>query len=83
VAAAPTSTAALYFVSTSDLLVAAPERMCAPVIDALRLHTVSHPLDLREIPLNLVWHQRYETDLAHMWLREVVRSTLTAILSRH
>jgi DNA-binding transcriptional LysR family regulator len=81
VAAAPTSTAALYFASTGDLLVAAPERMCAPVIEAFGLLTVRHPLDLREIPVNLVWHQRYETDAAHRWLRDVVRSTLTAILA--
>jgi hypothetical protein len=48
-------------------------------VATLGLCTVPHPLDLREIPLNLVWHQRYETDPAHTWLRDVVRSTLTAI----
>jgi DNA-binding transcriptional LysR family regulator len=81
VAAAPTSTAALYFVARSDLLVAAPERVCAQMIDVLDLRTVHHPLDLEQIPVNLVWHQRYETDHAHTWLREIVRSTLTDILA--
>jgi DNA-binding transcriptional LysR family regulator len=81
VAAAPISTAALYFVARSDLLVAAPERMHAQMIDVLDLCTVPHPLDLEQIPLNLLWHQRYETDPAHTWLREIVRSTLAEILA--
>lgn len=82
VAAVPTSTAAFYFVAASDLVVTAPQSMCAPVIEALGLRTTRHPLDMSDIPLNLVWHQRYDTDPAHIWLREIVRSTLSAILER-
>lgn len=81
VAAAPTSTAALYIVQHSDLVVTAPERVCAPMIEALGLRTRPIPLDLPTIPMILAWHQRYEGDRAHRWLREQVRAALVGLLN--
>ncbi len=80
VATAPTSTAALYFVQRSDVVVAAPECFGRPTVEALGLRTLPLPIDLPPVPINLAWHQRYDTDRAHTWLRNGVRATLEAIL---
>ena len=79
VAAAPTSTAALQFVRESDIVVAVSEHMCRPMVNALGLRTVPIPLDLPPVPLIHAWHQRYDSDKAHTWLRAQVRQTLQAI----
>jgi DNA-binding transcriptional LysR family regulator len=72
IGAAPTSTAALYFVARTDLIAVVSEYMCRPTIDALQLHTASIPLKLPKLPLIASWHERYESDPAHRWLRELV-----------
>ena len=76
VATAPTSTAALHSVSQSDLIVAVPECMCQPTVQALGLRTLPIPLELQPVPLIQSWHQRYEGDPAHTWLRDQVRKAL-------
>lgn len=79
VAAAPTSTAALQFVSQSDIVVAVPERMCGPTVRALGLRTLPVPLDLPSVPGVQAWHQRYDGDRAHAWLRGQVREVLQTV----
>jgi DNA-binding transcriptional LysR family regulator len=80
VAAAPTSTAALHLVRRSDLVVAAPERVCRPMVEALGLRTRPMPVELPAVPIILAWHQRYDNDRAHRWLRGQVRSALDDLL---
>lgn len=72
VASAPTSTAALHFAAAGDLLVVVSDRLCRPAIAALGLRTVPVPLDLEPLPLVVAWHERYEDDRAHAWLRSLV-----------
>lgn len=79
VAAAPTSAAALHFVRESDMVVAVPEYVCRPMVSALGLRTVPIPLDLPPVPIIHAWHQRYDGDKAHAWLRGHVRETLRAV----
>ncbi|MDQ6669897.1 MAG: LysR family transcriptional regulator [Chloroflexota bacterium] len=79
VASAPASTAALHFVSQSDLVVAVSEQMCRVTLAVLNLRTLPIPLILAPIPLNLAWHRRYDTDKAHTWLRNQVREALRGI----
>jgi DNA-binding transcriptional LysR family regulator len=69
IGAAPTSTAALYFVARSDLIAVVSQHMCRPTIDALRLYTASIPLKLSPLPVIASWHERYDNDPAHRWLR--------------
>jgi DNA-binding transcriptional LysR family regulator len=80
VATAPTSTAALYFVRRSDLVVAVPERVCRPMVDALGLDTLRIPFNLPAIPIIQAWHQRYDNDRAHTWLRSQIRAALESLL---
>lgn len=79
VASTPTSTAALMFVRQSDLVVAVPQQMCRAVVAALGLQTLPLPLKLAEVPVNHAWHQRYETDNAHIWLRTQVRAAMRTV----
>jgi DNA-binding transcriptional LysR family regulator len=81
VAAAPTSTAALHLARHSDLVVAVSEHLCRPMVTAFGLRTLPIPVDLPPVPLNQAWHHRYDTDLAHTWLRTQVRAVIRANLS--
>ncbi|WP_328443646.1 MULTISPECIES: LysR family transcriptional regulator [unclassified Amycolatopsis] len=76
VATTPTTTSALSVVRLGECVVAVPERMCAGMIDALGLVTVPLPMPTAPAPLVVCWHQRYENDKAHRWLRERVREVL-------
>jgi DNA-binding transcriptional LysR family regulator len=76
VSSAPTSTAALYIVSHSELLVAVPEHICRPTLGAFGLRTRPLPFELPPVPLFLAWHQRYDNDKAHAWLRAQVRDAV-------
>ncbi|MFD7311064.1 LysR family transcriptional regulator [Promicromonospora sp. NPDC059942] len=79
IATAPTSTAALRIVQTTDSLTAVPERICQQDIDALGLATAPLPLSIPALPLTISWHTRNSGDPAHRWLRETTVSELTGI----
>lgn len=76
---APTSTAALQFISQSDVVVSVPANMCKPVVRAFDLRTLSIPLDLPSVPVIQAWHQRYDNDKAHSWLRSHVHKMVRAV----
>lgn len=76
VASVPTSTAALYLVAQSEFMVAVPEHMCSPTLTKLGLRTRTLPFDLPPVPIVLAWHQRYDNDRPHMWLRARIRESL-------
>jgi len=79
VASAPTSTAALYFAAQNDLVVAVPEHMCRPTLDYLGLVTRDLPFEPPQVALYLAWHQRYDNDKAHAWLRGTIRKAFAGI----
>ncbi|WP_018565889.1 LysR family transcriptional regulator [Streptomyces sp. PsTaAH-124] len=76
VAAAPTEAAALEFVRGSDLLICVPEATTRPAVTDHGLAVLPLPLDLPSAPVYLSWHQRYDTDQAHAWLRGLARTAL-------
>ncbi|MFF3940574.1 LysR family transcriptional regulator [Streptomyces phaeofaciens] len=69
VAASPTNATALQFVRHTDLVVAVPRFVSRSLLDALGLRTRDLPLTMPAIPVYLTWHQRYDNDPAHAWLR--------------
>jgi DNA-binding transcriptional LysR family regulator len=79
VASAPTSTAAMLFAAQSDLLVAIPERMCSRTLGTLGLITKPLPFATPPVSLYLAWHQRYDNDKAHAWLRRQVRGAFADV----
>ncbi|MER8185853.1 LysR family transcriptional regulator [Kitasatospora sp. NPDC094015] len=78
VATAPTEAAALEFARDSDLLVTVPEATTHRAVTDLGLAVLPLPLELPSAPIHLSWHQRYDTDPAHTWLRGQARTALTA-----
>ncbi|WP_199565561.1 LysR family transcriptional regulator [Spongiactinospora rosea] len=76
VASVPSSTAGLYMAAGNELVVAVPEHMCAPTIGMLGLRVRPLPFDLPPVPIIMAWHQRYDNDRAHMWLRDRIRDAL-------
>ncbi|MFB7741120.1 LysR family transcriptional regulator [Streptomyces sp. NPDC056132] len=77
VATAPTEAAALEFARGSDLLVSVPEATTRSAVADLGLAVLPLPLELPSAPIYLSWHQRYDTDQAHAWLRGLARAALT------
>lgn len=76
VAAAPTEAAAPEFARGSDLLVCVPEATTRSAVTALGLAVHPLPLELSSAPVYLSWDQRQDTDQAHIWLRDLARTTL-------
>ncbi|MFF6835681.1 LysR family transcriptional regulator [Streptomyces sp. NPDC012438] len=78
VATAPTEAVALEFARGSDLLVTVPEATTRSAAATLGLVVSPLPFELPSAPVYLSWHQRYDTDHAHTWLRERARTVLAA-----
>jgi DNA-binding transcriptional LysR family regulator len=72
-----TEAAALEFVRGADLVVSVPEAITRSAVADLGLVVLPLPLELPSAPIYLSWHQRYDTDHAHAWLRGLARTALT------
>ncbi|MFE2873417.1 LysR substrate-binding domain-containing protein [Embleya sp. NPDC059259] len=75
-AAAPANDTALQFVRRPALVAAVPRIVGGPALDdpGLRGLPLPPPLTTPAVPIHLAWHQRYDNDPAHAWLRAEVRS---------
>ena len=56
--------------------------MCHDTIESLGLRTKPIPLDIPPVPLYLAWHQRYDNDKAHTWLRGTIGRAFATIYDR-
>jgi len=79
VAAAPTAVAAMRLVRGDDFLAAVAERTGRSMLDDLGLVALPLPLETPPVPLHLAWHQRYDGDHAHAWLRARTLAVLRAL----
>jgi DNA-binding transcriptional LysR family regulator len=61
---------ALAIVARSDLVLTAPTVLAA--ISDVSVAAVPPPLTLPQHSVNLLWHERFDNDPAHQWLREQV-----------
>ncbi|MEO7362100.1 MAG: LysR family transcriptional regulator [Gemmatimonadaceae bacterium] len=62
---------ALALARTSDLIATVPERHSGNMLAGMFSFPI--PLELPEITISLLWHPRMDADLAHRWMRGVVR----------
>jgi DNA-binding transcriptional LysR family regulator len=76
---APTGSTALRFLRGSDLVVIIPEIAAREVSAELGLVILPLPVDIPPVPLYLSWHQRYDNDRAHIWLRGLARAALRRV----
>ncbi len=73
IAAVPSTSAALLIVRASDTLSTIAVETTTSLITGLGLHTRPVPLTLPPLVAISSWHQRYNADPAHRWLRGLVR----------
>ncbi|MGW2543630.1 LysR family transcriptional regulator [Kitasatospora sp. NPDC001574] len=78
VAAGPTAAFALQLAHDTDLVVTLPDAITRAAREGLGLVTLPPPLPLPGVPLYLLWHQRYDDDRAHTWLRDLATETVRA-----
>ncbi|AXI80473.1 LysR family transcriptional regulator [Peterkaempfera bronchialis] len=81
IAAAPTTAAALNLALDTDLVVSVPEAVTRAARQQLALLTLPLPLEMPPIPLYLSWHQRYDNDRAHTWLRAQTRTAIQTVFA--
>ncbi|GAB3276298.1 LysR family transcriptional regulator [Kineosporia babensis] len=68
-----TAAAAAQVVRDSESLLTTPLAVTRPLVVAFDLITVDLPFALPDAPIVAVWHQRHNSEPAHIWLRERVR----------
>ena len=78
VAAVPTAAAAIQLALHSDLLVTVPALASRALLGGSGLRALPLPVVMPAVPLYLTWHQRYDSDRAHAWLRGQARLVLRA-----
>jgi DNA-binding transcriptional LysR family regulator len=68
---------ALALARATDLIATVPQRHTA----ALRagMHSVPLPFSTPEVTVSLLWHPRLDADLAHRWLRGLVRDVCAVV----
>ncbi|MER6316954.1 LysR family transcriptional regulator [Streptomyces sp. NPDC001581] len=81
VAAGPTAAFALQLALDTGLVVTLPDAVTRTAREQLGLVTLPLPLRLPEVPLYLLWHQRYDDDRAHTWLRTLAAETVQALFA--
>jgi len=79
IAAVATVTTALHVAGRSDVLVTTTAFIGRPLIEAFNLITRPLPVEFPPVSINCNWHQRYDSDAAHAWLRDQVRVTVADV----
>ena len=67
---------ALALARSSDLIATVPERHSGNLLTGM--FSFPLPLELPEITVSLLWHPRMDADLAHRWMRGVVREVCSS-----
>lgn len=62
-------------ISQSDLLLTGPSMLVRYFARLVPLQVLAPPVDLPTYPEEAYWHQRFDDDPAHAWLRQLVKKT--------
>ncbi|MFY1955019.1 LysR family transcriptional regulator [Achromobacter xylosoxidans] len=65
-----------FIVEASDLIATMPVSIAKAMSGSARIVTLKAPLSLPAITVSLCWHERYQDDPAHAWLRQYLASVL-------
>jgi len=76
-----TAASALLIISRSDAVLTAPEAIWRPLTETFDLRSEPLPFPAPTPPIICTWHQRYDTDGAHAWLRVQVRRAIAATVA--
>ncbi|GAA3267071.1 LysR family transcriptional regulator [Streptomyces lavendulae] len=80
-AAGPTAAFALQLALDTDLVVTLPDAVTRTAREQLGLATLPLPVPVPDVPLYLLWHQRYDNDRAHSWLRDLATETIQPLFT--
>ncbi|MET7685892.1 LysR family transcriptional regulator [Streptomyces sp. NPDC005423] len=72
---------ALQLAPATDLVLTLPDTVTRTARERFGLITLPLPLQVPAIPLYLLWHQRYDDDRAHAWLRDLATETVQALFA--
>jgi DNA-binding transcriptional LysR family regulator len=67
--------AAPLIVARTDLLLTGPSMLIRYFAKLVPLQVLAPPFDLPTYPEEVYWHERFEEDPAHAWLRRLVIET--------
>ncbi|MBK9315745.1 MAG: hypothetical protein IPM55_16090 [Acidobacteria bacterium] len=70
----PHFTSVPFLVAASDLIGVVPEGLVGR-FGHLGLQAIALPFEIAPFRLTMAWHERYDNDPAHAWLRERIRRT--------
>ena len=62
-------------VARTDLLLTGPSMLIRYFAELVPLQVLAPPFDLPTYPEEVYWHERFEEDPAHAWLRQLVKET--------
>lgn len=74
----PSFLAALVAVAETDLFFAAPRELLHPLATRLELVVVPPPISIPPVPVAAVWHERFDAEPAHRFLRALVGEEVEA-----
>jgi len=61
-----------FLVARTDLIVTCPAGLAEAATELASVRSFAPPIALPEIPAHAYWHERYQHDPAHRWLRDFV-----------
>lgn len=68
--------AAPWIIAESDLVLVAPARVATRLASVARLDSSPFPVRGKGFEYRMIWHERMHRELAHRWLRELIRKNL-------
>jgi DNA-binding transcriptional LysR family regulator len=74
----PHFVSAPFVVAASDLIATVPKRLAQRFVE-LSLQVLPVPLEMPPFRLTLLWHERFDHDAAHTWLRELLLTTAAKV----
>ncbi|MEQ1572414.1 MAG: LysR substrate-binding domain-containing protein, partial [Myxococcota bacterium] len=77
----PSFALAPYAVAGTDLVLAAPRELVAPLCERFGLALAPLPLPVPPIPVVMTWPERLHADAGHRWLRDRVARVVAAFTS--
>ncbi|MBK6400969.1 MAG: LysR family transcriptional regulator [Rhodocyclaceae bacterium] len=69
----PNLNTAPMIVATSDLILTAPRRCILAWQNVIPIRQLEAPFDVPPFAMAMIWHERFQRDPAHRWLREKLR----------
>lgn len=58
--------------ASSDLVMTLPQSLARTAVGSARFVTLTPPVDLGPIAINLLWHARRQDERRHIWLRSLI-----------